>query len=110
MQGTNSNIYETFLIAGTNNITFNNSSITLGDFHQVAVGFGTSFQRYTYDASGNLDSNTDTSIGISTFSPTQLNIGSQGHNSGRQLNGYLSQLVYYPTKLTDDQLQNLILQ
>ena len=110
LQGTNSNIYETFIIAGTNNLTFNNSSITLGDFHQVAVGFGTSFQRYTYDASGNLDTNTDTSIGISTFSPTQLNIGSQGSNSGRQLNGYLSQLVYYPTKLTDDQLQNLILQ
>lgn len=110
LQGTNSNIYETFIIAGTNDVTFNNSSITLGDFHQVAVGFGTSYQRYTYDASGNLDSNTDTSIGISTFAPTQLNIGSQGHNSGRQLNGYLSQLVYYPTKLTDDQLQNLILQ
>ena len=110
LQGTNSNIYESFVIAGTNNLTFNNSSITLGDFHQVAVGFGTSYQRYTYNASGNLDTNTDTSIGISTFAPTQLNIGSEGSSSGRQLNGYLSQLVYYPTKLTDDQLQNLILQ
>ena len=110
LQGTNSEIYESFIIAGTNNLNFNKSSITLGDFHQVAVGFGTSYQRYTYDASGNLDSNTDTSIGISTFAPTQLNIGSEGSSSGRQLNGYLSQLVYYPTKLTDDQLQNLILQ
>ena len=110
LQGDNINIYELFLIAGTNNLNFNNSSITFGDFYQVVAGFGTSYQRYAYNASGNLDSNTDTSIGISTFSPTQLNIGSEASSSNRQLNGYLSQLVYYPTKLTDDQLQNLILQ
>lgn len=98
------------MIAGSNNLNFNTSTITFGSFHEVVAGFGTSYKRYAYDASGILDTNTDTSIGISTFSPTQLKIGSQESPNNRYLNGYLSQLVYYPTKLTDDQLQNLILQ
>ena len=110
LQGENSSIYESFLIAGSNNLNFNASTITFGSFHEVVAGFGTSYKRYAYDASGILDTNTDTSIGISTFSPTQLKIGSQESPNNRYLNGYLSQLVYYPTKLTDDQLQNLILQ
>ena len=110
LQGENSSIYESFLIAGSNNLNFNTSTITFGSFHEVVAGFGTSYKRYAYDASGILDTNTDTSIGISTFSPTQLKIGSQESPNNRYLNGYLSQLVYYPTKLTDDQLQNLILQ
>jgi len=110
LNGENSSIYESFLIAGSNNLNFNASTITFGSFHEVIAGFGTSYKRYAYNASGILDTNTDTSIGISTFSPTQLNIGSQESPNNRHLNGYISQLVYYPTKLTDDQLQNLILQ
>ena len=110
LNGENSIIYESFLIAGSNNLNFNASTITFGSFHEVVAGFGTSYKRYAYDASGILDTITDTSIGISTFSPTQLKIGSQESPNGRYLNGYISQLVYYPTKLTDDQLQNLILQ
>lgn len=110
LNGENSSIYESFLIAGSNNLNFNASTITFGSFHEVVAGFGTSYKRYAYNASGILDTNTDTSIGISTFSPTQLKIGSQESPNSRHLNGYISQLVYYPTKLTDDQLQNLILQ
>lgn len=110
LNGENSSIYESFLIAGSNNLNFNASTITFGSFHEVVAGFGTSYKRYAYNASGILDTNTDTSIGISTFSPTQLKIGSQESPNSRYLNGYISQLVYYPTKLTDDQLQNLILQ
>jgi hypothetical protein len=110
LQGTNSNIYESFGIAGSQNLNFNTSSITFGDFYQIAVGFGTNLKRYTYNASGDLDINTDTSIGISTFSPTELNIGYQAINDTRQLNGHIAHFSYYPTKLSDDQLQNLILQ
>ena len=105
---TNAQIYESFTI-GTQQMDYRPFTINFNEFNEYVIGFGTESQRYAYNASGVLSGNTDNSIGISTFYPNQLNIGFQFDNTTRYLNGYISQFTYYPVRLSNSQLQNLIL-
>jgi len=111
LRGTNQQIYETFTIGpdNTQQMNFAPYTFNFNEFNEYVIGFGTESQRYAYNASGVLSGNTDSSIGISTFYPNQLNIGFQSDNSTRYLNGYISQFTYYPVRLSNSQLQNLIL-
>ena len=108
LRGTNQDIYE----GGWNaTLNFNTSLITFGDFYTYIMGYKENdFQRYTIDRNGNIDGNTDTSVTVSSFTPTELNIGYEAVNDNRQLNGHISQLVYYPARLSNSQLQTLLLQ
>ena len=92
-------------------IDFNTSLITFGDFYTYIVGYKENdFQRYAIDRNGNIDSNTDTSVAVSSFIPTELNIGYEAVNDNRQLNGHISQFIYYPARLSNSQLQTLLQQ
>jgi len=108
LRGTNQDIYE----GGWNaTLNFNTSLITFGDFYTYIMGYKENdFQRYAIDRNGNIDSNTDDSVTVSSFTPTELNIGYEAVNDNRQLNGHISQLVYYPARLSNSQLQTLLLQ
>jgi len=107
LQGINDDIYE----SGTLGINFNTSLITFGDFYTYIVGYKENdFQRYAIDRNGNIDSNTDTSVAVSSFIPTELNIGYEAVNDNRQLNGHISQFIYYPARLSNSQLQTLLQQ
>jgi hypothetical protein len=107
LRGTNQDIYD----SGWNStLNFNTSLITFGDFYTYIMGYKENdFQRYTIDRNGNIDGNTDTSVTVSSFTPTELNIGYEAVNDNRQLNGHISKLSYYPLRLPNNQLQNLIL-
>jgi len=108
LRGTNQDIYDSGWNATLN---FNNSLITFGDFYTYIMGYKENdFQRYAIDRNGNIDSNTDTSVAVSSFTPTELNIGYEAINDYGQLNGHISQLVYYPAKLSNSQLRTLLLQ
>jgi hypothetical protein len=108
LRGTNQDIYD----SGWNGaLNFNTSLITFGDFYTYIMGYKENdFQRYAIDSNGNIDSNTDTSVDVSSFTPTELNIGHQADGDTRILNGHISQLIYYPTRLSNSQLQTLLLQ
>jgi hypothetical protein len=105
LRGTNQDIYD----GGWNGtLNFNTSLITFGDFYTYIMGYKENdFQRYAIDRNGNIDSNTDTSVSVSSFTPTELNIGYEAVNDGRQLNGHISQLIYYPSRLSNQVLQTL---
>ena len=104
LRGINDDIYE----GAVWGINFNTSLITFGDFYTYIVGYKENdFQRYAIDRNGNIDSNTDTSVEVSSFIPTELNIGYQADGDSRQLDGHISQLLYYPTRLPNSQLQTL---
>ena len=108
LRGINQDIYD----SGWNiSLNFNTSLITFGDFYTYIMGYKENdFQRYAIDRNGDIDSNTDTSVAVSSFIPTELNIGYEAINDIRQLNGHISQLVYYPSRLSNSQLQTLLLQ
>jgi hypothetical protein len=104
LRGINDDIYE----GSVWGINFNTSLITFGDFYTYIMGYKENdFQRYAIDRNGNIDSNTDTSVAVSSFTPTELNIGYEAVNDNRQLDGHISQLTYYPVRLPNSQLQTL---
>lgn len=106
LRGTNSDIYESGF---GGELSFNTSTIVFGEQQKwVAAHKQNDFQRYAYDANGNLDSNTDTTLTVSNLSATELNIGYEAINDVRQLNGHISELRYYSKRLSNTQLQNLI--
>ena len=76
-------------------------------FKSISAFKNDDYQRYAIDVNGVLDSNTDTSVGVGTFSPIQFMLGSEASSEARQLNGHISELRYYPKRLSNDQLQNL---
>ena len=107
LNGTNQTLYEFFFIQGTNNVDYNASTITYNDFYRLSVGFKQNdYYRYTLNASGNADSNTDDSIDIDNFSPTQL-VFYESSTNIRQLNGHMRSFTYYNKRLTNSQLQSL---
>ena len=109
LRGINSDIYEGWGITGVGNVDFNTVFINFNEFYTWAAGFKyNDYQRYAKDRNGNIDGLTDESLLINNFNPTELNIGYEAIGDNRQLNGHISQLVYYPTRLTNEQLQNLI--
>ena len=108
LRGTNNDIYESWGINGSGNVDFNTVFINFNEFYTWAAGFKyNDYQRYSRDRDGNIDSLTDDSLLINNFNPTELNIGYEAIGDGRQLNGHIAQLIYYPTRLSNTQLQTL---
>ncbi len=106
--GVNDDVYEGWQINGFNDINFNTINTTHNRFYKWIAGYKENdFQRYSIDANGNLDSNTDISIGLSSFIPNQFNIGYEVSSNIRQLNGHIDRLTYWPTRLSNATLQSI---
>ena len=110
LNGTNESIYDSFQIGGSQNLDFNTSTINFNNFYKVSAGFKQNdYYRYTFNASGGVDSLTDTSLDFNNFTPTQLVFYESATNI-RQLCGHIKYFKYYNKRLPNAQLQGLTAQ
>ena len=109
--GANNTTYDSFSFgSGPDRQQLNYNTVSIEPdtlFKSISAFKNDDYQRYAIDVNGVLDSNTDTSVGVGTFSPIQFVLGSEASSESRQLNGHISELRYYPKRLSNDQLQNL---
>jgi hypothetical protein len=89
---------------GVNNNTATSTIVTAGISHKVASFYEASGLGITIDA-GTVVSTSGTLPVYSTF--TNLNIGQNYPTGGNFLNGWMAKLSYYPTRLTNAQIQVL---
>ena len=107
--GTNAEIYETFVVDGSNEIGTEGEAITFGNFYNYTEAFKKDdYQRYL-NLNGTLEGHTDSSIAINNFSPTQIMFGGPHVNSSSAgiLNGHILHFKYYNKRLPNAQLQGL---
>lgn len=109
--GANDSTYDSFSFGtGSDRQQLNYNTVSIEpdtSFKSISAFKNDDYQRYAIDVNGVLDSNTDTSVGVGTFSPIQFMLGSEASTEVRQLNGHISELRYYPKRLSNDQLHNL---
>jgi hypothetical protein len=87
---------------GVNQFAVGSSTITAGSFNKISISYKTN------DSAGSFNSSTpttDTSCTLPTVN--SLKIGNASWGTFNPLNGTISQLSYYPVRLTNSQLQTL---
>jgi hypothetical protein len=99
--GTNS-IGFNIIDGGVNQFAVGSSSVTSGSFNKISISYKAN------DSAGSFNSSTpttDTSCTLPTVNV--LKIGNTSWGTFNPLNGTISQLTYYPVRLTNSQLQTL---
>jgi hypothetical protein len=105
--GADAKFYESWLINGSQNMNFNTFDISYGKTIRYSSAYKQNdFQRYAFDVNNTLDSNTDTSIDVSSFTADSLFIGVE-KTGFSQLNGTIARLTYWPTRLPNETLQGI---
>ncbi len=108
--GTNSNrnAFNRVRVNGTNTVLSTDSNFTTTGFYKVAFGIGQSRCTLTVrgSSSGVVE---DTSVSYDSTPYTKLVLGCDqtSNSSNNMINGTIKSVFYYPTLLTDTQLQTL---
>ena len=100
--GGQTNITFNMIDGGVNQAQFSSSSVTSGSFNKISISYKAN------DSAGSFNSSTpttDTSCTLPTVNV--LKIGNISWGTFNPLNGTISQLSYYPVRLSNSQLQNL---
>jgi len=87
---------------GVNQFVVGSSTITAGSFNKISVSYKTNDSAASFNSS---TPTTDTSCTLPTVN--SLKIGNTSWGTFNPLNGHISQLSYYPVRLSNSQLQNL---